>query len=462
MSLSVVILAAGLGTRMKSALPKMLHPVAGRPMILYSVENARALGAEAVVLVVGHGADGVKAAVGDAVEYALQPEPLGTGHAVMQAEPLLRGRGDTVLVCYGDMPLLQAESLEQLVKTHRASGATLTMLTLLADDAMGFGRVLRDADGQVLQIVEDALATPEQKRVRELNCGAYCFRADWLWESLPKLRRSPKGEYFLTDLVEMAVSDGQQVETVVTEDAEQMLGINDRTHLARAEAIARRRIAERHMLNGVTILDPNTTYIDAEVEIGADTVILPNTHLQSRTRIGGECRIGPNTTVRDSEIGRRCEVEASVVEEATLEDDVDVGPFAHLRKGAHLARGVHMGNFGEVKNSYLGPGTKMGHFSYLGDAQVGAEVNIGAGTITCNYDGEQKHKTLIEDGVFIGSDVMLVAPVRIGARAKVGAGAVVTHDVPPDSVAYGVPARVRSQKAPEDGTVTTSHKESES
>lgn len=461
MSLSVVVLAAGLGTRMKSALPKMLHPVAGRPMILYSVDNARALGADAVVLVVGHGADRVKAAVGEGVEYALQPEPLGTGHAVMQAESLLRGRADTVLVCYGDMPLLRLESLAQLVQTHRDAGATLTMLTLLADDPMGFGRILRDADGQVQRIVEDALATPEQKRIRELNCGVYCFRSDWLWKSLPKLQKSPKGEYFLTDLVEIAVAEREPVSTVTTEDAEQMLGINDRTHLARAEAVARQRIAERHMLNGVTILDPNTTYIDADVEIGADTVVLPNTHLQGHTRIGGGCRIGPNTIVRDSRIGSRCEVEASVVEEATLEDEVDVGPFAHLRKGAHLARGVHMGNFGEVKNSYLGPGTKMGHFSYLGDAEVGADVNIGAGTITCNYDGQRKHKTVIEDSAFIGSDVMLVAPVRIGARSKIGAGAVVTHDVPPDSVAYGVPARVRRREALEKDPDAKSHRELE-
>jgi len=449
MSLSVVILAAGLGTRMKSALPKMLHAVAGRPMILYGVENARALNAESTVVVIGHGAEGVKAAVGEGVTFALQPEPLGTGHAVMQAERLLRAKGGDVLVCYGDMPLLRAETLAQLAQTHREAGATLTLLTLLADDPMGFGRILRDAQGRVAGIVEDALATPEQKRIRELNCGTYCFRADWLWPSLAKLKKSPKGEYFLTDLVEIAVREGRRVEAVTTEDADQMLGINDRTHLARAESIARRRIAERHMLRGVTLQDPASIYLDADVEIGADTVIYANTHLLGKTRIGANCHIGPNTVVRDSQIGSDCKVEASVVEEAALEDEVDIGPFAHLRKGAHLARGVHMGNFGEVKNSRLGPGAKMGHFSYLGDAEVGPDVNIGAGTITCNFDGERKHKTVIEEGAFIGSDTMLVAPVRVGKRAKTGAGSVVTHDVPPDAVVTGVPARPRPKKKQE-------------
>ena len=446
MSLSVVILAAGLGTRMKSSLPKMLHTVAGRPMILHGVENARALDAESIVVVIGHGAEGVKAAVGEGVTFALQPEPLGTGHAVMQAESLLRGQGGDVLVCYGDMPLLRAETLAQLARTHRDTGATLTLLTLLAYDPMGFGRILRDAQGRVAGIVEDALATPEQRLIRELNCGIYCFQADWLWPSLAKLQKSPKGEYFLTDLVEIAVREGRRVEAVTTEDADQMLGINDRTHLARAESIARRRIAERHMLGGVTLQDPASIYVDADVEIGVDTVVCANTHLRGKTRIGANCRIGPNTVVRDSQIGNECKVEASVVEEAVLEDEVNIGPFAHLRKGAHLARGVHMGNFGEVKNSYLGPGAKMGHFSYLGDAEVGADVNIGAGTITCNFDGEHKHKTVIEEGAFIGSDTMLVAPVRVGKRAKTGAGSVVTHDVPPDSVVTGVPARPRKKQ----------------
>jgi len=310
---------------------------------------------------------------------------------------------------------------------------------------MGFGRILRDEGGLVVGIVEEAVATDTQKKIRELNCGVYCFDGHWLWPHLTQLPLSPKGEYYLTDLVAMAVAEGQAVEALKISDVTEVLGINDRTHLAQAEAVVRKRINERWMLEGVTLLDPTLIFIDATVRIGQDTIIYPNTYLQGATTIGRQCRLGPNTIVRNSTVGDGCTIEASVIEGAILEEDVDVGPFSHLRKGAHLATGVHVGNFGEVKNSYLGPGTKMGHFSYLGDATVGREVNIGAGTITCNFDGQRKHPTAIEDGAFIGSDTMLVAPVRVGAGAKIGAGSVVTHDIPPHSVAYGVPARVRGK-----------------
>lgn len=443
--LAVVILAAGEGIRMKSSLPKVLHPLAGRPMVWYAVETASQLSADKPVLVVGHGADLVRRTLGEAVVYVEQAEQLGTGHAVLQARPLLAGRSRTVLVCYADMPLLTVDTLSRLVALHQRSGAAITMLTLLADDPMGFGRVVRGPDGQVQAIVEEAVATPAQLAIRELNAGVYCFTADWLWSRLPNLPLSRKGEYYLTDLIAMAVDDGQRVEALVSENTEELLGINNRVHLARAEAIMRRRINEKWMLAGVTLVDPATTYIESTVELGMDTVIYPNTCLQGRTTVGTGCEIGPNTLVHDSIVGNRCTIRASVVEEAQIEDEVDVGPFAHLRKGAHLGPRVHMGNFGEVKNSYLGPGTKMGHFSYIGDATIGAEVNIGAGTITCNFDGQRKHQTIIEDGAFIGSDTMLIAPVRVGAGAKTGAGSVVTHDIPPGSLAYGVPARVKSK-----------------
>jgi bifunctional UDP-N-acetylglucosamine pyrophosphorylase/glucosamine-1-phosphate N-acetyltransferase len=310
---------------------------------------------------------------------------------------------------------------------------------------MGFGRVLRNKAGQVVGIVEEAVATETQKAIRELNCGVYCFDGHWLWPHLAQLPLSPKGEYYLTDLVAMAVAEGEVVEALKISDVTEVLGINDRSHLAQAEAVMRRRINEKWMLEGVTLLDPSLVFIEATVEVGQDTVIYPNTYLEGATAIGRQCCLGPNTIVRDSTIGDGCTIEASVVEGAVLEEGADVGPFSHLRQGAHLAKGVHVGNFGEVKNSYLGPGTKIGHFSYLGDATVGREVNIGAGTITCNYDGQRKHRTIIEDGAFIGSDTMLVAPVRVGAGAKIGAGSVVTHDIPPGSVAYGVPARVRGK-----------------
>jgi bifunctional UDP-N-acetylglucosamine pyrophosphorylase/glucosamine-1-phosphate N-acetyltransferase len=442
---SIVILAAGQSTRMKSEMPKVLHPLAGKPLIQYVVEMAAQLTSEKPLLVVGHGANQVRRAVGDQVIYVEQREQLGTGHAVLQARPLLEGRSEMVAVCYADMPFLFADTFRRLLGLLEKGKGPIAMLTVEADDPMGFGRILRDEAGRVVGIVEEAVATDVQKEISELNCGVYCFDSDWLWPHLAQLPLSPKGEYYLTDLVAMAVAEGQTVEALKISDVIEVLGINDRSHLAQAEAIMRQRINEKWMLEGVTMLDPALAFIDVRVEIGQDTVIYPNTYLQGATAIGRQCRLGPNTIVRDSTIGDRCTIEASVVEGAVLEDGVDVGPFSHLRKGAHLAKGVHVGNFGEVKNSYLGPGSKMGHFSYLGDATVGREVNIGAGTITCNYDGQRKNPTVIEDGAFIGSDTMLVAPVRVGAGATIGAGSVVTHDIPPGSVAYGVPARVRGK-----------------
>jgi bifunctional UDP-N-acetylglucosamine pyrophosphorylase/glucosamine-1-phosphate N-acetyltransferase len=282
--------------------------------------------------------------------------------------------------------------------------------------------------------------------IKELNPGLYCYDAAWLWPNLDLIPQSAKGEYYLTDLVGIAVAQGHRVAAHKVSDAIEMLGINTRVHLAEAETVLRQRINRRWMEAGVTLTDPATIYIDDTVEIGADTVVYPFTHLVGQTRVGANCAIGPNCYVAETEIGSNCIVRYSVLEQARLEDAVDVGPFAHLRRGAHLAQGVHMGNFGEVKNSYLGPGSKMGHFSYLGDARVGSNVNIGAGTITCNFDGVRKHPTVIEDDVFIGSDTMLVAPVTVGSGARTGAGAVVTHDVPPGKLALGVPADVREQK----------------
>ncbi len=440
--ITAVLLAAGQGTRMKSDLPKVLHHVCGRPMVLYALDAARAATTEKPVLIVGVGADQVRKTLGENAEYALQETPLGTGHAVMQAESLLQGKTDYVLVTYADMPLLRAETLQKLVETQQANLGPMSMLTVVYDDPRGFGRVIRKTDGTVAQIVEEYVATPEQLAVKELNVGAYCFRADWLWQALHRIPISKKGEYYLTDTVELAASDGLPVQAIVLDDLSETIGVNTRIHLSEAEAAMRRRINERHMLNGVTLIDPASTYIEAGVSIGADTVIWPNTYIQGQTSIGQGCSIGPNTHIRESKIGDRCKVFMSVMEGALLENDVDMGPFARLRKGAHLCDHVHMGNFGEVKDSTLGPGVKMGHFSYIGNAQIGPDVNIGAGTITCNYDGEKKHPTEIGEGVFLGSDTMLVAPVKLGDYARTGAGAVVTKDVPPDSLAVGVPARV--------------------
>jgi bifunctional UDP-N-acetylglucosamine pyrophosphorylase/glucosamine-1-phosphate N-acetyltransferase len=438
----IVILAAGKGTRMKSDLPKVLHPLVGKPMVLYSVEMAQAVSERPPVLVIGYAADEVRQAVGGAARYVLQAEQLGTGHAVAQAQEMLQGGGDHVIVIYADMPLLRADSLRDLYQAQKANqSGPLTMLTFVTDTPRGFGRIVRAEDGSVQAIVEQVDATPEQLAIREVNPGVYCFDAAWLWSHLDKIPVSPKGEYYLTDLVAMAVGEGAAVGAITMDDPNDALGINTRVHLAEAEAVIRRRVNEAHMLAGVTIVDPAATYIHPDVRIGPDTVIRPNTHLQGQTVVGEACTLGPDTTIVDSTIGDRCVIRYSVVEGATLEDGCDVGPFGHLRKGAYLEAGVHMGNFGEVKNSRLRRGVKMGHFSYIGDADIGEETNIGAGTITCNYDGVRKNKTVTGKNVFIGSDTLLVAPVTLGDGAVTGAGSVVTKDVPPHTLVAGVPAR---------------------
>ena len=442
MRLSAVILAAGQGTRMKSRLPKVLHSLLGKPMACYPLEAARQVTHSTPVMVIGHGADQVRQVLGDRAEYVLQQPQLGTGHAVMQAEPLLANKTDLVLVIYADMPLLTAQTLGNLVDKAQSNTGPVSILTVTTNETRGFGRILRDARGQVSGIVEEAQATAEQLDIHELNPGVYCFRTDWLWEALKRIQISPKGEYYLTDLVSMAVADRHTIQSMSVEDPNEVIGINTRLHLAQAEALLRQRINQSWMLAGVTMIDPTTTYIEPGVRLGQDTILWPGTYLQGNTQIGEGCVIGPNTIIMDSKVGDGCTLLASVLEGALLEDHVEMGPYCHLRKGAHLCKGVHMGNFGEVKNSTLGPGAKMGHFSYLGDTSVGADVNIGAGTITCNYDGTHKYPTEIGEGAFIGSDTMLVAPVKVGAGARTGAGAVVTKDIPPHTLAVGVPARV--------------------
>jgi bifunctional UDP-N-acetylglucosamine pyrophosphorylase/glucosamine-1-phosphate N-acetyltransferase len=441
-SITAVILAAGQGTRMKSQTPKGLHPLAGRPLLAYLLDAAREVTGAPPVLVVGHSADDIRRAFGDRAQYVTQAEQLGTGHAVRQAEAALAGRSEYVLVINGDLPLLEADSLRAVVAAQMKNRGPLTLLSVISDRLTDFGRVVRSPNGAVHSVVEQAQLGPEHHHIAEFNVGAYCFRADWLWSALARLPLSPKGEYYLTDTVHLAVSDGLRVEAVAIDDEAQALGVNDRRQLAQVEAELRRRVNEKWMAAGVTLLDPATTYIAPTVSLGRDTVILPNTHLEGRTEIGADCVIGPNTIVRDTSIGDGCRVECSVLEGASLDAEVRVGPFAHLRAGARLERGVHLGNFGEVKNSTLGPGVKMGHFSYVGDALIGAEANIGAGTITCNFDGVKKNPTEIGAGAFIGSDTLLVAPVKIGQNARTGAGAVVTKNVPDDALAVGMPARV--------------------
>jgi bifunctional UDP-N-acetylglucosamine pyrophosphorylase/glucosamine-1-phosphate N-acetyltransferase len=466
---AAVVLAAGKGTRMRSTLPKVLHQAAGLPLLVHvlnAIDNISSASAfvplrnttigHRPIVVLGYEAEKVETTFGARYLYALQKEQSGTGHAVLVAEKVvndLKPLPETILVCYGDTPLLSSEILARVLFEHLSNQATLTFLTATAEHPSDFGRVVRDAHGQVREIVEVKRATEEQKRIIEVNSGVYCFDRSWLWPNLQALPRNASGEYYLTDLVSLASSQECKIVTV-NGTLEETIGVNDRVQLAVVDRLLRLRVLERLMYTGVTIIDPASTYIDADVEIEPDTVILPATIITGKTRIGSMCRIGPATTIDQSVVGNGCIVRNSVLEETTLEDGVQIGPFSHCRPGAHLARNVRMGNFGEVKNSYIGAETDMHHFSYVGDATVGEHVNIGAGTITCNYDGVKKNHTTIGDGASIGSDTMLVAPVTVGEHAITGAGSVVNRDVPAGAVVVGVPARVLRMPQPSDSSST--------
>lgn len=449
MIVAPVILAAGQGKRMVSTLPKALHLVGGQPMITYAVELGRRCGDVDPTFVVGLRAECVRKAIGNVASLVVQEEPLGTGHALLQADNSLRGKADLVLVWPADMPLLKEATLAGVVCKQRENSGPLSIVTVVADDARGFGRVIRDDRGHVCAVVEHAHLTEPQQIISELNAGVYCFDADWLWDELPAILPAASGEYYLTDLIATASGQGHTIGAIIMKDETEAIGINTRVHLAQAEEALRHRVNHDWMERGVTITDPNTAYIEPGVTIGRDTIILPNTHLAGNTTVGEECVIGPNSVVRDTIIGSACKIECSVLDEAVLGDSVHVGPYGHLRPGAILDDGVHVGNFGEVKQARLGPGVKMGHFCYIGDASVGARTNIGAGTITCNFGlDKKKHRTQIGEDAYIGSDSLLVAPVTVGHRGHTGAGSVVTRDVPDDSLAVGVPARVIKQEDP--------------
>ena len=426
---------------MRSALPKVLHSIAGKPILRHVIDAVHAAGVPFVIAVVGHEAGRVRAALGPDVLFVEQEEQLGTGHAVNCA--LEQAGGAThVLVVSGDVPLMRPETLRSLLQRHTESGATLTFLTARLGQPGDLGRIVRDGDGGVRAIAEAADADAATLAIEEFNVGTYCFRADWLWPRLASLPASAGGEYYLTALVEQAVREGAPVQAVTTDDPDEALGVNDREQLARAEAVVRGRILRRLMLeNGVTVIDPATTYVDADVQIGQDTVIEPNSSIRGECVIGRNCVIGPGAMLRNARIGDGCRIGASVIEDSELEAEVSMGPYGHIRSGARIGTGVELGDHVEIKNSRIGQGSKIHHFSYVGDAELGMNVNIGAGVVTCNYDGVAKHPTIIGDGAFIGSDTMLVAPVRIGHGAKTGAGSVVTHDVADGASVAGVPAR---------------------
>jgi bifunctional UDP-N-acetylglucosamine pyrophosphorylase/glucosamine-1-phosphate N-acetyltransferase len=445
-----IVLAAGLGTRMRSQTPKVLHTVAGKPLLAHVLDAVRGAGGRPVV-VLSKESEAGRAIVGADAVVVMQDPPRGTGDAVRVALGAIRETSGEAFIAYSDTPLLRASTLRALAELRAKRGAPLALLSGKVGTENAYGRVVRDASGDVARIVEVRLATADERRLPESNLGAYAVDLAWLRQAVPRLRANETGEVFLTDLVALAVADGAPVAAFCTDDPDEGMGVNTRVELAAAEDVVRRRIRERHMLAGVTFHDPTSSSVDAEVEIAPDVVIERGSVLEGKTRIGSGTRVGPYAIVRDTTIGERCRVEASVLEGATLEDDVRIGPYSHLRPGAYLEKGVEMGNFGEVKNARLGKATKMHHFSYIGDAQVGERVNIGAGTITLNYDGVRKHRTEIGDDAFIGSDTLLRAPIKVGARAVTGAGSVVTKDVPDDMLAVGVPARIRKKTGQSQG-----------
>ena len=439
-----VIMAAGEGRRMVSKMPKPLHKVCGKEMVRYPVELLRALGVGRILVVVSPATESsLREVLGDSVDYVVQPTPKGTGDAAAWAVKALPPDASNIVLLGSDSPLIRLDSLRQLVNKHQGDHNDMTMLTapdMLTED---LGRVVRDDRDAIVDLVEARDWEGDAWAPAEVNAGVYCFDRAWLQERLAAIEPSSNSEKYLTTLVPLAARRGDRIGSVASEMPEEIFGVNDRVQLAQVEAVMRWQITERLMRSGVTIQDPASVFIDADVAIGMDTIIRPNTALSGNTVIGEGCDIGPNSVIQDSRIGDGCRVTASMLEEATLEAGVDVGPFSHLRPGAYLETGVHVGNYVEIKESHLGRGVLAGHFSYLGDASIGAGTNIGAGTITCNFDGKDKHRTTVGEGAFIGCDTMLVAPVSVGDGAATGAGAVVTRDIPGNLLAVGVPARIR-------------------
>ena len=450
MSLAVVILAAGKGTRMKSELPKVLHPIAGRPMVQHVVDAAGALSPANTVIVYGHGGDRVREAVtGERLQWAEQAEQLGTGHAVAQALPHLEE--DVVLVLYGDVPLIQPQTLRDFVA--RVDDQSLALMTLTLDDPSGYGRVIRDGDGKVRRVVEQKDASDDEKAVREINTGILACTRRFLNDSLPRLSNSnAQGEYYLTDLIAMAVDAGMEVVTEQPGHAWEVDGVNDRVQLARLERVYQRVRAESLMRAGVTLLDPARLDIRGNLQCGQDVTLDINTVLVGDVVIGDRVTVGPNCLIRNARIGSGTHIEAnSVVDGAVVGEECQVGPFARLRPGTELAARAKVGNFVETKKAYVGEGSKVNHLTYIGDSRIGKGVNVGAGTITCNYDGVNKFQTVMKDGAFIGSNSSLVAPVTIGENATVGAGSVVTKDVPDQglAVARGQQRNIQNWSRPE-------------
>jgi bifunctional UDP-N-acetylglucosamine pyrophosphorylase/glucosamine-1-phosphate N-acetyltransferase len=440
-NLAVIILAAGKGKRMRSGLVKVLHPLLGRPMLSFPLEIAlEGLQPEKTVVVIGHQAEQIRACFPDPrITFVEQKEQLGTGHAVSMTAPLLEDFKGTILILSGDTPLIHVQTLTEMVKHHRDAKAALTLLTALREDPTGYGRVIRGkgAAGKVQKVVEEKDATPRERGITEVNTGIYCAQTPFLFQALGALRAdNAQKEYYLPDSIESALRKKKKVETFTAPDPVEVMGINTRAELVQAEGIMAERVRRHWMTEGVTIQDPGSVYIEPSCRIGRDTVIYPNCYLRGETVIGEGCRIGPQVEIVGSRIGNRVQIRfCTMITESLIADDAIVGPFSHLRPQSQLGKGAKIGNFVEVKKSRIGPGTKANHLAYIGDSEVGAGVNIGAGAITCNYDGFHKHRTIIEDGVFVGSNTALVAPIKLGKGSSVAAGSTVTKDVPPYALA---------------------------
>lgn len=433
-----LILAAGKGTRMKSKLPKVLHKVGGVPMVGHVLQAVKEAGTERQIVVTGFGGEAVVSYLAQQAETVVQTEQLGTGHAVLQSESLLPNTTGVLLVTCGDTPLIQASTFRRLLAYHEETQAAATILTTNMPDPTGYGRIIRNADGQVIKIVEQKDGLPEELAVTEVNAGIYCFNLPMLWPLLHTItNHNAQGEYYLTDVISLLVASGAKVGAFAAADYEETMGVNSRIQLAQAEKVLRRRNLQRLMENGVTVIDPDTTYVDAGVRIGADTVLYPGTVLEGETRIGENCQVGPYVRLTNVHMGNDNHLQFTYAHDCEIGNACEVGPFAHFRPQTVIGNHVKVGNYMEVKNSHIGDGAKLPHLSYIGDSDVGANVNIGCGTITVNFDGRVKHRTVIGEHAFVGCNSNLVAPVNVGAYAFVAAGSTITEDVPPKALSIG-------------------------
>lgn len=441
-----IILAAGMGTRMKSKMPKIIHSICGKPLTKWVIDASKNAGADAVLAVTGHKSEMVRETLGDVCEYALQAEQKGTGHAVMQAADFIKAHEGTVAVLCGDTPLVRAETIKSAAEYHASEGNAVTVITAVLPDATGYGRIVRAADGGVLKIVEHKDATEEERKINEVNSGMYIFDSKLLLSALSRITpNNAQGEYYLTDTLEILLGDGHKIGAYTVSDSDEIRGINDRVQLSQAEELMRKRINEMHMRNGVTIRIPESVYIEADVEIGADTVIEPSVTLKSGTVIGADCKIGQGSMLDKALIHDNVDVLSSVIINSEIGSGTTVGPFAYVRPNCRVGKDVKVGDFVELKNSTIDNGTKISHLTYIGDSDVGKNVNFGCGTVTCNYDGKNKYRTVIGDNCFVGCNTNFVSPINVGNGAYIAAGSTITEDIPESAMSIARARQVNKE-----------------